>query len=120
MNRQDFWRLPLVALVTACLALDTAAEERTERFDKDPHWEGHNNRATTPKPRTIKQDFGYSKTNHAGGAVGEMGGFLSAAAEPAYYAKKLRARSFDDSLSASGTLACDGRPLHALIGFFNN
>jgi hypothetical protein len=95
------------------------AEERTQNFDRDPGWEGHNNRATSPAPRTIRQDFGYSNTSHAGGTAGEMGGFISPAAEPGYYAKKLPAKTFEDSLSASGTLFCSGRRFHALVGFFN-
>ncbi len=105
--------------LAAALASPAAAEERTERFDKDPGWDGSNNRPTKSEPRTIKQDFGYSKTANAGRAAGEIGGFLSAAAEPAYYAKKIPSKTFADPLSVSGTLACDGRPFHALIGFFN-
>ncbi len=93
--------------------------ERVQRFDTDPHWEALHNRAADPKPRTIRQDFGYSKTNHAGGEAGEIGGFLSPAAEPAYYAKKIPLKTFADTLTASGTLACSGRGVHALIGFFN-
>ncbi len=45
--------------------------------------------------------------------------FCRAAAEPAYYAKKIPAKTFAQPLSASGTLACDGGPFHALVGFFN-
>ena len=116
MNRTFMTRAtPLLLLVAATLVL---AEERTEHFDKDPGWDGHNNRVDS-KPRTIVQDFGYSKTNHAGQELGEIGGFLSAAAEPAFYAKKIPARTFDNTLTASGTLACDGRPTHLLLGFFN-
>jgi hypothetical protein len=91
--------------------------ERTERFDRDPAWERHNNQSV--KPRSIRQDFGFSPTAHAGGKRGEMGGFITPAAEPAYYAKKLPAKSFKDPLTASGTLACTGQAFHALIGFFN-
>jgi hypothetical protein len=111
---------PMWAVFVTLLALlpvSVFAEERTERFDKDPGWDGHNNRAAAP--RTVTQDFGYSKTNHTGSGPGEIGGFLSSAAEPAYYARKLPERTFDDPLTASGTLACDGRPCHALVGFFN-
>ena len=43
------------------LTVPAAAAERTERFDKDPGWDGHNNRSTTPEPRTVRQDFGYSE-----------------------------------------------------------
>src|SRR5207253_9778062 len=87
--------------------------------DRDPGWEGRNNRAETPAPRTVRQDFGYSRTAHAGGEAGEVGGFVTAAAEPAYYAKRLPARTLNDPLVASGRLACKGRRFHVLVGFFN-
>ena len=114
------WRsVVAIACLATGLAGVSAAEDRVERFDRDPGWEGRNNRAATPKPRTIRQDFGYSATSHAGGAVGEMGGFICPSAEPAYYAKPIPAATFDSPLSASGTITLDGAPLHALIGFFN-
>jgi hypothetical protein len=93
------------------------AEERTERFDKDPKWEGQNNRRA--EPRSVVQDFGYSATGHAGGKRGELGGFLTPAAEPAYYAKHITPMTLDDSLTASGAFTCSGKPFHALVGFFN-
>ncbi|HKB02911.1 MAG TPA: hypothetical protein VKD90_11870 [Gemmataceae bacterium] len=93
-------------------------KEKTEHFDKDPGWEGVNNRATTPEKRAIKQDFGYSRTNHAGGQPGEVGGFITPAAEPACYARKIEPKTFRDPLTASGKLRCDGRG-HVLIAFFN-
>jgi hypothetical protein len=102
-----------------CLAGLSPADDRVERFDRDPGWDGHNNRATKPELRAIRQDFGYSRTAHSGGEPGEIGGFLSPAAEPAYYAKAIPTASLNDVLIASGTLAMDGRPTHALIGFFN-
>src|SRR5438132_4669324 len=61
-----------VAVMVGCIVSPGAAHERTERFDKDPGWEGHNNRASTPKPRRVRQDFGYSRTAHAGGQLGEI------------------------------------------------
>ncbi|MSQ96801.1 MAG: hypothetical protein EXR98_19915 [Gemmataceae bacterium] len=91
--------------------------ERTERFDRDPDWDRSNNESV--ERRTIRQDFGFSLTAHAGGMRGEMGGFITPVAEPAYYAKKLPAKTFKDPLSASGTLACTGQAFHALICFFN-
>jgi hypothetical protein len=106
-------------LLIVLLPLNLAAEERTEHFDRDPGWDGHNNRASTPAPRTVRQDFGYSPTSHAGGEPGEMGGLITPAAEPAYYAKRITPKSFKDELSASGTLACTGREFHVLLGFFN-
>ncbi len=113
------WSLPVLAL-GGCLAAGLTAAERTERFDKDPGWDGRNNRATVPEPRAVRQDFGYSRTAHASRRPGEVGGFISPAAEPAYYAKKIPARTFADPLSASGTLACTGQRFHVLIGFFNS
>jgi hypothetical protein len=111
----------LVFTFFGCLLISPASgEERTERFDRDPGWEGHNNRPKEPTARTIQQDFGYSPaTSHAGGAVGEMGGLITPAAEPAYYAMKLPSRTFADRLSASGKLAFTGRQTHVLVGFFN-
>src|SRR5258706_12868322 len=97
-----------------------AAGERTERFDKDPGWEGINNRASEPKPRTVKQDFGYSPTTaNAGGEKGEIGGLITAPAEPAFYAKKNETKTFNDTFSASGRLRCNGRQFHPLIALFN-
>src|SRR5438034_23045 len=66
----------LAALV--CLAGGAAGKERTERFDKDPGWEGVNNRADSPAKRAIVQDFGYSgRTANAGGKAGEVGGLVT-------------------------------------------
>jgi hypothetical protein len=112
MKAKSCLRMVGICLFLGGTFISANAEERTEHFDRDPGWEGHNNRLAV-SPRTIRQDFGYSMLK------GEIGGFITAAAEPAYYAKRLPVKTFDDALSASGTLTCDGRPLHALIGFFN-
>ena len=48
------------------LSAPLLAEERTQRFDADPGWDGHNNRLA--EARTIRQDFGFSPTAHAGGS----------------------------------------------------
>jgi hypothetical protein len=107
------------ALASILLTAFALAKERTEHFDKDPGWDGHNNRSKTPDKRTVRQDFGYSRTNRAGGQVGEIGGFITAAAEPAYYAKRIEPKTFKDPLSASGRLNCQGKQFHVLVGFFN-
>src|SRR5437016_1713511 len=119
MRVERAYRILLLSLFLAGGMCRLPAAERTERFDKDPGWEGHNNRAAQPRPRAVRQDFGYSRTAHTGGKPGEVGGFISPAAEPAYYAKKLPRRTFDDPLTASGTLACTGRKFHVLVGLFN-
>jgi hypothetical protein len=97
----------------------TPGKEKTEHFDKDPGWHGQNNRATTPERRKIRQDFGYSATKNSGGTEGEIGGLITPAAEPAYYARKIEAKSFNDVLSASGKLLVKSGANHLLIGFFN-
>lgn len=112
-----FSLLPVWLLTIGTVAV---ADERTERFDKDPGWDGHNNRAITPAKRTIRQDFGYSGTANTGGALGEIGGFITPAAEPAYYARKLPPLTFRDRLTASGRLLCKGREFHAVVGFFRS
>lgn len=109
--------LPGIALLLFAGTL--LAEERTQRFNVDPGWEGVNNRAAGEK-RTVKQDFGFSKTANAGGKPGEIGGFISPAAETAYYARKLDPKSFATPLIASGTLFVKGPEPHLLIGFFNS
>ncbi|MBY0228663.1 MAG: hypothetical protein K2W96_05220, partial [Gemmataceae bacterium] len=102
------------------LLLAAAGKERTQSFDKDPGWEGRNNRSSTPAKRTVVQDFGYSRTAHAGGKAGEIGGLVTSAAEPAWYARKIGRKTFDSPLSASGRLLCKGPRFHAVIGFFDS
>ncbi|MDA1054740.1 MAG: hypothetical protein O3C40_30300 [Planctomycetota bacterium] len=117
--RFHFLLLPVSVVVASTLVC--LAEERHENFDREPAWEGHNNRASVPEPQRVRQDFGYSKTQHAGGAsAGEVGGFLTPAAESAYYAKPIASATFNDRLQASGTLACVGSQFHVLLGFFNS
>src|SRR4029079_870732 len=51
---------------------------------------------------------------------GEIGGFITAAAEAAYYGAPIPATTFEQPLSASRTFACTDRPFHVLVGFFNS
>ena len=96
-------------------------ETKTETFDRDPGWDHANNRPADRRdqPVTIRQDFGFSNSAHAGGKAGEIGGFVQAAAEPAFYGMVLHDRTLDQPLSASGTLAVADGGTHLLIGFFN-
>jgi WD40 repeat protein len=120
MKIRTLWSVGLLCPAMLAGADRTTAAERTEHFDKDPAWHGHNNRANSPKPRTIRQDFGYSETTYAGGKTpGEIGGFIQPAAEAAYYAKPIPQRTFNEPLSASGKLVCGKSGFHVLIGFFN-
>ena len=110
-----------IALIIALVAATCAGAEKTETFDRDPGWDGMNNRSAHTKPTfTVRQDFGYSGTNHCGGGdKGEVGGFITPAADAAYYAATIPTASFDDKLTASGTFACPNGEFHLLLGFFN-
>jgi hypothetical protein len=94
---------------------------KSESFDRDPNWDHSNNRPADRRdePVVIRQDFGFSPTSHAGGKKGEIGGFVQAAAEPAYYGMVLPDSAFDQPLRASGTLALADGGTHLLLGFFN-
>jgi hypothetical protein len=103
--------LAVLALVLALVAAPGAADDgpktvlRSESFDKDPGWEGLNNRVVPEKLPVVTQDFGYSATNFAGKEKGELGGRITRAAKPAHYADKLAPKTLDDTLAASGTFA---------------
>src|ERR1044071_6471677 len=64
-----------------------------EDFARDPKWQAHNNRPDPSVCQQKVQDFGYSRTNHAGGEVGEIGGVVSRSLTPAAYARKIEPRT---------------------------
>ena len=75
------------------------------------------------KPVQVKQDFGYSATNRAGKAAGEMGGVIQRSTKPAYYAAELApAKTIDDKLTASGSFAITASQPGAgvFFGFFQS
>jgi hypothetical protein len=78
---------------------------KSESFDKDPGWEGFNNRIVPKKVRIVTQDFGYSATNFAGKEKGELGGIITRSATPSYYADKIAVKTLNDKLTASGAFA---------------
>ncbi len=93
---------------------------KIEIFDQDPGWEGHNNRIVPERYPTVTQAFGYSRTSFAGKSLGEMGGRVTRASEPAYYADRLDPLTLNDALRASGTFALTQTTAGAGIffGFF--
>ncbi len=113
------------AAIACAFAIGVAAAEprmRTENFNADPQWDAHNNRSVDEPGRETIQQFGYTRSQHAGGAAGEIGGAMQTAAERAYYAKPLPVPlTLSDRLSASGKLAfAPGRATGPfLIGFFD-
>ena len=94
---------------------------KRESFDRDPGWDRINNRPADrgDMPVEIRQDCGFRPTANAGGKPGEMGGFVHAAAEPAWYGKTIAPCSLERPLSASGTLAVGDGGTNLLLGFFN-
>jgi hypothetical protein len=118
MHNIFFTRWLLILLTASLACVPALGEQRHETFDDDPGWDGHNNRSVRPEP--VQQDFGRSAlTAHAAGEAGEIGGRITPAAEPAYYAKKLSRLTLDDSLAASGRILVETGSGHTLIGFFN-
>jgi hypothetical protein len=94
---------------------------KTEQFDRDPGWEGFNNRIVPKRTRTVTQDFGYCSTNHAGKDRGEIGGRVTRAARPASYADKIPVKTLNDRLTASGTFALTSSSAGSglFFGWFN-
>lgn len=58
----------------------------SEDFTTDSRWEGRNNVPPSAAGAAKTQDFGYSRTGHAGGQPGEIGGRVSRALRLASYA----------------------------------
>ena len=128
MNRHSSLAIPAMLLALAGITLPSPAEPaqpplKSEHFDRDPGWEGVNNRIVAEKPRTIAQDFGYSpKTNFAGGQAGEIGGRVARTSRLAFYAVKLPPRTLKDRFSASGafTFTETAGTSGVCLGFFND
>ena len=96
---------------------------KTEAFDRDPGWEGHNNRIQPKQVFMVRQDFGYSATHFAGKSAGEVGGRIQRSTTPASYAAPLSpAKTLDDKFSASGSFAITASQPGAgvFFGFFNS
>jgi hypothetical protein len=113
----------------ACTPLDRARAAvaspamKTDHFDRDPGWEGVNNHVVPKNAPIVKQDFGFSPTNHAGKSAGEMGGIIQRSTKPAYYAAALTpSKTLDDKLTASGSFAITRAQGGAglFFGFFNS
>jgi len=95
-------------------------------LSQEPHWDGLNNQITFKQTDFHScQNFGYSQTNWAGNAAGEIGGrfYGTEVRDPlhGYYADDIGILTLDDPISFSGWInfvegAVDGR---MLIGYFN-
>ena len=82
---------------SGALAADPAAPFlKREAFDRDPQWEGWNNHVTPSTLPTVVQDFGFTPTHFAATAAGELGGLVTRASEPAFYAANIGHKTLDD------------------------
>src|SRR5262249_31760730 len=129
----EFKRMKRIALFLAwccafCGQSQSAESEsktvlKTEHFDRDPGWDGVNNRVKVEKPIHVIQDFGFSATQHTGGkAPGEIGGRVQRSTTSAFYGMPLDApKTFDNKLRCSGCFAVtDSGGLSSLyFGWFN-
>ena len=76
---------PLVFASLLAVTSTAAAQSPSavQHFDRDPGWEGRFNRTELTNLPEVVQDFGYSRTNHAGQGAGEVGGHIQRTARPA-------------------------------------
>jgi len=112
----------LFVLFVSALCLAASAEQRTERFDTDPKWDGYDNRSPLPL-ETATQDFGYSPdTDFIGNGTGEVVGIIQGAGDPAWYGKPIPTLTLDDELKASGKIRLSDpyNDSHFQVGFFNS
>ncbi len=116
-------KLPVVTGVLAVILCSApwakAGSLHTETFDRDPRWDGLNNRSEAFEKRVIVQDFGYAPDVRVGESPGAIGGLVTPIGVPSYYAKPVPARGYDTPFSASGTIRVEPGPGNTLFGFFN-
>lgn len=77
--------------------------QRKESFDTDPGWQALGNRLLPDSLPSVKQEFGHSPTQFAGGKQsGEFGGRVHRSTASASYYRNIVPLTLDDSFSASG------------------
>ena len=113
------------AVVVIGLAADSgSSKEKIERFDREPGWDAKNNWTPQRKPVKVTQDFGYSRTNHAGGkSPGEVGGAIMRSSRSVSYLKPLgRMLTLDVPLRFSGQFVVKqtGGQTSLFFGFCNS
>ena len=118
MSRYVLALIPVVVAAGAAAAQPLAATDAA----RPQAWVGFRNRLLPDELPRVRQDFGYSATDHAGGERGEIGGWAQRSLTAARYGQRLPGPlSLDDRLEASGRLAVtrnDGSS-GALIGWYH-
>ena len=115
--------LAIVLWPNACSLGEDAPHIVKQLFADDPDWDGFRNRLLPARRHTVRQDFGYRTTSHAGGKrAGEIGGFVQRSPTAATYARRIDRKTLDDRLSASGRLAVRGAEgaSGVMIGWFRD
>lgn len=102
---------------------DLVVDGRRFEFDADPRWDSLRNKAKYTE-RFVRpfHDFGFSRSNHAGGQPGEIGGIVFRDERPSYYAAPTGALTLDDELVAAGRFSLNkaGSDSGVYIGWFNS
>ena len=94
-------------------------------LSQDPGWEGRGNRVTFVQREFHRQDFGYSATNWAGKAIGEIGGlfYRTEGNDPGhgYYADDIGKLTLEDPFAFSGSICFvnGGTDAGMFFGYFN-
>ena len=118
----------LLLLLSAPLVLELAAADqlekqslKTEHFDHDPGWEGLNNHVHSTRVQRVVQDFGY-QPDGSGHEAGQIGGKVTRASRPAYYAQALAPKGLNEKLSASGSfqISSSSAGSGVFFGWFNS
>ncbi len=107
---------------------DLVIDGESEDLSEDPGWEGVGNHERFPDPAQYAyNDFGFSKTGHAGGTLGELGGrFFSCDAHEdqfkAYYGVPVGKLTMDNRLTATGKFIALEHSIDATfaLGWFNS
>ena len=93
----------------------------------DPNWDAKGNRDTfVERDFHASQNFGYSRSNHAGKAAGEIGGtfWRTEPIDPlhAYYADDIGELTLNDPIAFSGQIAftAGGTDAGMMFGYFNS
>jgi hypothetical protein len=120
-NRFGFWNVQVSGDGMDLYVDDLTIDGQPQDFSRDPQWIGVGNQGQFPD-RAIRplHDFGYSRTNHAGGKTGEIGGIVWRDEKPAWYGAPMGRVTLDDELTASGKIAflAAGSDSAVRIGWF--
>ncbi len=94
-----------------------------ESFDSDPQWEQHRIQILPDKLPRVRQNFGYRRSQHAGGlSPGEIGGTIQRSTTLSRYSKPIAVKTLNDKLSASGKFAATSGVggSGVMFGWFNS